>query len=65
MKEREFRLLKQLLQFPTPTLTAEVWGVWPAKEYLQYSTMMLYHGTVNSEKEQIAKSIVKEQHKYN
>ena len=34
------------------------------KEYLQYSTMMLYHSIMNSEEERIAKNIVKEQHKY-
>ena len=26
-------------------------GIWPAKEYLQYSTVMLYHSIINSEKE--------------
>ena len=40
-------------------------GIWPAKEYLQYSTMMLYHSIINNEEERIAKNIVKEQRKYN
>ena len=40
-------------------------GIWPPKEYLQYSTMMLYHSIINSEEERIAKNIVKEQRKYN
>ena len=42
-------------------------GIWPAKEYLQYSTMILYNGIINSEEEHIytAKNIVKEQRKYN
>ena len=40
-------------------------GAWPAKEYLQCRKMMLYHSTINSEEEPIAKNIVKEQPKYN
>ena len=40
-------------------------GIWPAKEYLQYSTMILYHSIITTEKERIAKNIVKEQRKYN
>ena len=60
--------LKQLLQVPISTSTAGALmetGVWPAKEYLQYSTMKLYHSIINSEEEHIAKYIVKEQRKYN
>ena len=59
--------LKQLLQVPLSTSTTGVLietGIWPAMEYLQYSTMMLYHGILNSE-ERVAKNIVKEQCKYN
>ena len=37
--------------------------IWPAREYLQYSTMMLYHNIFNSEKECVPKDMVKEQHK--
>ena len=62
------KTLKQLLQVPISTSTAGVLietGIWPAKEYLQYSTIMLYHSIINSEEERIAKNIVKEQHKYN
>ena len=33
-------------------------GIWPAKEYLQYSTMMLYHSKINSEEECIAKNTI-------
>ena len=48
--------------------------IWPAKEYLQYSTIMLlyiivsrmwYNTVINSEEERIAKNTVKEQCKYN
>ena len=62
----EVKSLKQLLQLPISTSTAGVLmktGIWPAKEYLQYSTMMLYHSILNSEEERMAKNIVKEQHK--
>ena len=33
-------------------------GIRPAKEYLQQSTMMLYHSIINSEEERIAKNKV-------
>ena len=62
------KALKQLLYVPISTSTAGVLietGMWPAKEYLQYSTMMLYHSIINSEEERITKNIVKEQRKYN
>ena len=35
-------------------------GIWPAKKYLQCSTMMLYHSIIKHEEERIAKNIVKE-----
>ena len=62
------KALKQLLQVPISTSTAHVLmktGIWLAKEYLQYSTMMLCHSIINSEEECIAKIIVKEQRKCN
>ena len=39
--------------------------IWSAKEYLQYSTMMLDHSLVNSEEERVTENIVKDQHVYN
>ena len=61
------KALKQLLQVPMSASAAGVLmetGIWLAKEYLQYSTMMVYHSIINSEEERIAKKIVKEQRKY-
>ena len=68
IKRIQSKALKQLLQVPISTSTAEALmetGIWPAKEYFQYSTMMLHHSLINSEEERIAKNIVKEQCKYN
>ena len=62
------KALKQLLQVSISTSIVGVLmetGIWPAKEYLQYSTMILYHSIITTEKERIAKNIVKEQRKYN
>ena len=62
------KALKQLQQVPTSISTAGVvmeTGIWSAKDYLQYSTMMLYHSKIKSEEERIAKNIVKGQLKYN
>ena len=67
IERMQSKTLKQLLQVPISTSTAGVLmetGVWPAKEYMQYSTMMPYHSVINSEEECIAKNIVKEQPKY-
>ena len=61
------KALKQLLQVPMSASATGVLmetGIWPAKEYLQYSTMMVYHSIINSEEERIAKKIVKKQRKY-
>ena len=68
IERMQSKALKKLLQVPISTSTAGVLmetGIWPPKEYLQYSTMMLYHSIINSEEERIAKNIVKEQRKYN
>ena len=68
IERMQSKTLKQLLQVPISTSTAGVLmetGIWPAKEYLQYSTMILYHSIINREEEHIAKNIVKEQRKYN
>ena len=43
--------LKQLLQVPISTSFTGVLkktGLWPAKEYLEYSTMMLCHNILTS-----------------
>ena len=54
----------QILQVPISTSAAGVLMetvMWLAEAYCKYSTMMLYHSITNSEEEQIAKNIVKEQ----
>ena len=64
----ESKAFKQLQQIPISTSTAVVLmetRTQPAKEYLQYNTMMLYHSITNNEEELITKNIVKEQRKYN
>ena len=68
IERMQSKALKQLQQVPTSISTAGVLmetGIWPAKDYLQYSTMMLYHSKIKSEEERIAKNIVKGQLKYN
>ena len=58
------KTLKQLLQVLISASTARAQmhtGIRSAKEYLQYSTMMLYHNIIDSEEERITKNIVKEQ----
>ena len=40
-------------------------GKWPAKKYLQYRTMMLYHSIIKKWRRMHSKNIFKEQCKYN
>ena len=43
------KALKKLLQVPVSTSTTGALmmrGIWPAKKYLQGSTMMLYHSII-------------------
>ena len=61
IERMQSKAIKQLLQVPISTSTAGVLmktGIRPAKEYLQQSTMMLYHSIINSEEERIAKNKV-------
>ena len=37
--------------------------IWPAKERIEYSTMMLIHSIINSNKERISQKIILEQRK--
>lgn len=63
VERMQSKALKKLLQDPKSTLNAlllkEI-GIWLAKKYLQYSTMMLYHHIVNSEEGYVRKNIVKD-----
>ena len=38
-------------------------GLWPAKENVEYRTMMLCHSIINNDDKRIAKKILKEQEK--
>ena len=38
-------------------------GIWPAKERIEYSTLMLIHRIINSNKERISEKIILEQRK--
>ena len=38
-------------------------GIWPAKERIEYSTLMLIHSIINSNKERISQKIILEQRK--
>ena len=37
--------------------------IWPIKERIEYSTMMLFHSIMNSDDEQISKKIIEQQQK--
>ena len=38
-------------------------GIWPAKERTEYSTLMLIHSIINSNKERISQKVILEQRK--
>ena len=38
-------------------------AIWPAKERIEYSTLMLIHSIINSNKERISQKIILEQRK--
>ena len=58
--------LKKILQLPVTTpstgLLMET-GIWPAKERIEYSTLMLIHSIINSNKERISQKTILEQRK--
>ena len=58
--------LKKILQLPVPTPSTALLmetSIWPAKERIEYSTMMLIHSIINSNKERISQKIILEQRK--
>ena len=58
--------LKKLLQLPVTTLSTGLLietGIWQAKERIEYSTLMLIHSIINSNKERISQKIILEQRK--
>ena len=38
-------------------------GIWPAKERIEHSTLMIIHSIINSNKERISQKIILEQRK--
>ena len=38
-------------------------GIWPAKGRIEYSTLMLIHSIINSNKERISQKVILEQRK--
>ena len=58
--------LKKILQLPVTTpstgLLMET-GIWPSKRRIEYSTLMLIHSKINSNKERILQNIILEQRK--
>ena len=58
--------LKNILQLPVTTPSTELvmeTGIWQAKERIEYSTLMLIHGIINSNKERVSRKIILEQKK--
>ena len=58
--------LKKILQLPVaapPTGLLMETGIWPAKEEIEYSTLMIIHSIINSNKERISQKINLEQRK--
>ena len=60
--------LNKTLQLPvtkpsTGLLMLMETGIWPAKERIEYSTLMLIHSIINSNKERISQKIILEQRK--
>ena len=58
--------LKKILQLPVTTPSTELLmetAIWPAKERIEYSALMLIHSIINSNKERISQNIILEQRK--
>ena len=58
--------LKQILHLPKSTLNIGILfetGIWPIKERIEYSTMMLFHSVMKSDGERVAKKIIEQQQK--
>ena len=58
--------LKQILHLPKSTPNIGILfetGIWPIKERIEYSTMMLFHSVMNSDDEWISKKIIEQQQK--
>ena len=56
--------LKKILRLPLTTPSTELLmetGIWPAKERIEYSTLMLIHNIINSNKDRILQEIIFEQ----
>ena len=64
IKKIQNQSLKKTLQLPVTTLSTGLLmetGIWPAKERIECSTLMLIHSIINSNKERISQKIILEQ----
>ena len=60
------RAFKQILHLPKLTPNIGILfetRIWPVKERIEYSTIMLFHSVINSDDEGISKKIIKQQQK--
>ena len=58
--------LKKILHMSKTTLSTGLLmetSIWPAEEWIEYSTLMLIHSIINSNKERISQEIILEQRK--
>ena len=58
--------LKKILHMSKTTLSTGLLmetSIWPAEERIEYSTLMLIHSIINSNKERISQEIILEQRK--
>ena len=63
-RESTRKALKRIFQLPFSTTYTGIimeTGIWPAKQKIQYATMMLYHNIKNSDDNRKVKQVVEEQ----
>ena len=66
IKKIQNQPLKKIVQLPVATSSTGLLmetGIWPAKERIEYSTLMIIHSIINSNKERISQKIILEQRK--
>ena len=64
IEKEQGKTLKRIFQLPVSTTYTGIimeTGIWPAKQKIQYATMMLYHNIKNSDDNRKVKQVVEEQ----
>ena len=59
-------VLKQILHLPNSTPNIGILfetGIWPIRERIEYSTMMIFHSIMNSDNKRISKKVIEQQQK--